>query len=302
MDPASIDQIQINFNPENLLAINAVIGLMMLGVSIDLKVSDFRLVLRSSRAMGVGLAAQLILLPLFTYLLTLVIRPHASIALGVILIVSCSGSNLTNILSYLANGNAALSICMTAASTAATLVMTPFNLSLWGSLQPAAAPFLRQINLSPLDVLMSIFMIVGVPLILGLTLSRIFPTLPDLIRRPFRIFSMAAFLGFAVMGLKANWEPFFAGFGALGPVVFLSSFLCFGLGYVSSLVFKLSNADRRSVFMEVGMQNPALALIIVFAFFEGAGGTAAVAAFWGVWQIIFGLILALLLSARPSGK
>jgi BASS family bile acid:Na+ symporter len=78
MAPELIDQMRLNFSPQSLFALNAVIGLMMLGVSLDLSLDDFKRIIVSPKAPGIGLAAQFILLPAFTFLLTLVIKPLAS--------------------------------------------------------------------------------------------------------------------------------------------------------------------------------------------------------------------------------
>jgi len=185
MDAAAIDQIRLNFNPQGLLVINMAIGLMMLGVALDLKLEDFKRVIVSPKAPSIGLGAQFILLPAFTFLLIYILQPQPSIALGMILVAACPGGNLSNIITYLAKGNSALSISMTAISTAAAIVMTPLNLALWGSLYPPTDAILRRVSLSPMDVFTTIFMILGIPLVIGLTLSRIFPTLADRVRRPF---------------------------------------------------------------------------------------------------------------------
>ena len=98
MSPELIDQMRLNFSPQSLFTLNAVIGLMMLGVSLDLKLEDFKRIVISPKAPGIGLRAQFILLPAFTFLLTLVIKPAPSMALGMMLIAACPGGNLSNII------------------------------------------------------------------------------------------------------------------------------------------------------------------------------------------------------------
>jgi len=159
MDPVVIDQIRLNFNAQGLLVINAAIGLMMLGVAIDLKLEDFKRIIKAPKAPAIGLVAQFILLPAFTFLLTLIIKPLPSVALGMILVAACPGGNLSNLMTYLAKGNTAISISMTAVSTLAAIVMTPLNLALWGSLNPATAPILQKVSLSPMDVFFTVFII-----------------------------------------------------------------------------------------------------------------------------------------------
>jgi BASS family bile acid:Na+ symporter len=299
MDATAIDQIRLNFSPEGLIALNAVIGLMMLGVSLDLKLKDFKRIFVSPKGPAIGLGAQFFLLPAFTFLLTLVLRPTPSMALGMILIAACPGGNLSNIMTYLANGNTAVSVSMTAVSTAASIVLTPLNLAIWGSINPATGPILRRVSLNPLDVLITIGLILGVPMIIGMTLSRVFPALADKIRRPFRVFSFFIFLAFVGAALAANWQIFLQVIGLVVVVVLIHNALALNLGYWSARLFRLAPRDVRAVAIEVGIQNSALGLILIFNFFEGLGGMAIIAAWWGIWHIIAGLSVALFWSRRP---
>lgn len=299
MAPEIIDQMRLNFSPQSLFALNAVIGLMMLGVSLDLSLDDFKRIIISPKAPGIGLAAQFILLPAFTFLLTLLIKPVPSMALGMILIAACPGGNLSNIMTYLARGNTAVSVSMTAVSTAAAIFMTPLNLSLWGGLNPATRPILMAVSLSPLDVFTTIFLILGIPMALGITLSRLFPRLADRVRKPFKAFSFLVFVGVVAMALSANWSVFLEAIGLVVFVVFLHNGLALSLGYASGRLMKLPSSDVRAVTIEVGIQNSALGLILIFNFFGGLGGMAIIAGWWGIWHIIAGLAVASFWSLRP---
>lgn len=299
MDPSAIDQVRLNFSPQSILTMNIVIGLMMLGVALELKLEDFKRIAVSPKAPAIGLGAQFILLPAFTFLLTLVIRPAPSMALGMILIAACPGGNLSNIMTYLARGNAAVSISMTAVSTAAAVVMTPLNLALWGSLNPATASILRRVSLSPFDVFTTIVLILGIPLTIGMLISGIFPSLAARIRKPFKIVSFVIFIGFVAVALSANWQVFLKVIGIVAFVVFLHNALALNLGYWSGRFLGLPRRDVRAVAIEVGIQNSALGLILIFDFFEGLGGMAIVAAWWGIWHIISGLTVAGFWSRRP---
>jgi len=292
MDVAMVDQVRLNFNPQGLLVINIAIGLMMFGVALDLKLEDFKRIIVSPKAPGIGLVAQFILLPALTFLLTLILRPQPSIALGMILVAACPGGNLSNIITYLAKGNCAVSISMTAVSTAAAIVMTPLNLALWGGLNPDTAEILRKVSLSPVDVFSTIFLILGIPLVLGLTLSRVFPALADKVRKPFKIFSLVFFMVIVCGALAANWSIFLKVVGLVMLIVLLHNALALNLGYWSGRLCRLNERDSRAVCIEVGIQNSALGLVLVFNFFEGLGGMAILVAWWGIWHIIAGLITA----------
>ena len=299
MDAAAVDQIRLNFNAQGLFVINAAIGLMMFGVALDLKLEDFKRIIVSPKAPGIGLIAQFVLLPALTFLLTLALRPQPSIALGMILVASCPGGNLSNIITYLAKGNCAVSISMTAVSTAAAIFMTPLNLSLWGSLNPETAVILKAVSLSPMDVFTTIFFILGVPLMAGLTLSRYFPFLADKVRKPFKIFSLIFFIVIVIGALAANWAIFIQVVGMVMLIVLLHNALALNLGYWSGRVSRLAERDCRAVCIEVGIQNSALGLVLVFNFFGGLGGMAILVAWWGIWHIIAGLITAFIFTRRP---
>ncbi len=302
MDPAAIDQITLNFNKQTLLVLNGIIGLMMFGMALDIKLEDFKRVIRSPKAPAIGLVAQFILLPALTYVLTLIINPAPSIALGMILVSACPGGNLSNIITYLARGNAAVSVSMTAVSTAAAVFMTPANLALWGSLNPATAPILRQVSLSPFDVFLTIFMILGIPLALGLTVSHLWPKLVERIRGPFKIFAIIVFCCFVAGALGANWRIFLEVIGLIVFAVFIHNTLALSLGYCSGRLAGLETRDVRAVAVEVGIQNSALALVLIFDFFNGLGGMAIIAGWWGIWHIIAGLTLAFFWSRRPPNQ
>ena len=297
MEP--IDQVALNFSESSLLMLNALIGLMMFGMALDLKVEDFKRIVRIPKAPAIGLGAQFILLPAFTFLLTLILDPAPSIALGMILVASCPGGNLSNIMTHLAGGNASLSVGMTAVSTAAAVVMTPLNLSIWGNLNPDTALILRQVSLSPVDLFLTIFVILGVPLVLGMVVARRFPALTDKIRSPFKVFSVVVFIGFVGVALAGNWENFLDYVGIVAFAVLIHNALALSLGYGSGRLARLDMRDTRAVSIEVGLQNSALGLVLVFDFFDGLGGMAIITAWWGIWHIVAGLSVAYFWSRRP---
>ena len=299
MDLATIDQVRLNFNPQGLFIINAAIGLMMLGVALELKLDDFKRVFVTPKAPLIGLVAQFVLLPAFTFVLTLIIKPPPSIALGMILVAACPGGNLSNIMTYLARGNCAISVSMTAVSTVAAIVMTPLNLALWGSLNPHTAGILRKVSLSPLDVFITVFVILGIPLCFGLLISRSFPALAAKVRKPFKIFSLVFFIGIVAAALGINWQYFLNYVGLVFFGVLVHNALALNLGYWSGRLCSLPEPDNRAVSIEVGIQNSGLGLVLVFNFFDGLGGMAILVAWWGIWHIIAGLTAAFIFSRRP---
>jgi len=298
MEPSVVDQIQLNFNSKGLLIVNAAIGLMMLGVALELKLEDFKRVIRSPKAPGIGLLAQFILLPAFTFVLISILKPQPSIALGMILVAACPGGNLSNLMTYLAKGNCAVSVSMTAISTLAAIVMTPLNLSLWGSLNPDTAQILKKVSLSPADVFFTVFIILGIPMAVGMTLTRVFPNLSKKVRKPFKIFTLIFFVVIVFGALAANWKIFLQVIGLIVFAVLIHNALALNLGYWSSKLACLPERDCRAVSIEVGIQNSALGLVLVFNFFSGLGGMAILVGWWGIWHIIAGLTAAFIFSRK----
>ncbi len=298
MDPEAVDQISLNFNPGTLVALNAVIGLMMFGMALDLKLEDFKRILRAPKGPAIGLGAQFILLPAFTFILTFVLPVTPSMALGMILVAACPGGNLSNVMTYLARGNAAMSVSMTAVSTAAAIVMTPLNLAIWGSLNPNTMGILREVSLNPFDVFKTIVVILGIPLTAGVVVAKIWPKAVVKVRRPFKVFSVVVFVAVVALALGANWDNFLRAIGLVFFGVLVHNAVALSSGYGAARLFKLDRRDSRAVCIEVGLQNSALALILIFDFFDGLGGMAIIAAWWGIWHIISGLSVALFFSRR----
>lgn len=294
-----MDLVRLNFNPQSLWVLNFIIGLVMFGVALDLKMADFKAVLVTPKPVLIGLAGQFVLLPAFSFLLVLAIHPSPSVALGMMLVAACPGGNISNFLTHYARGNTALSITMTALSTAVAIVMTPFNLSLWGGLHPEASQILKAVALDPLEMLLAVFLLLGLPMVVGMWTGYRYPKFVEKAHKPVKIFSLAVFGLFVIGALAANWRYFLDYVGFVVFAVFLHNGLALLTGYFAAKAAGLPERDRRAVSIEVGIQNSALGLILIFNFFDGLGGMAIVTAWWGIWHIVSGLTVATLWSRRP---
>ena len=296
-----MDAVRLNFNPQSLWALNAIIGLIMFGVALELKPRDFKAVLVMPKPVLIGLAAQFVLLPAFTFLLVLAIRPAPSIALGMMLVAACPGGNVSNFLTHHARGNTALSVSMTAVSTAVAIVMTPLNLALWAGMYEPTAAILRAVSLDPLDMLLAVALLLGLPMAAGMAIGHRFPRLVARVHRPVRAGSLLIFGLFVVGALAANWRHFVDWVGFVVFAVLLHNATAIASGWAAARVAGLPERDRRAVAIEVGIQNSALGLILVFNFFGGLGGMAIVTAWWGIWHLIAGLSVATWWSRRDPG-
>jgi len=287
-----LDAVRLNFSPESLVALNFILAFVMFGVALDMKWEDFRGIRAAPRAVLIGMAAQFLLLPAAAWALTMLLRPQPSIALGVILVACCPGGNISNFLTNFARGNTALSVTMTAFSTVGALFFTPFNASLWGSLNPATDAILRKIAIDPLEMFAAVAVLLVIPALAGMSVAHRFPRFAARARRPFRILSIGIFVAFVVLALAANWDYFLRYTSRVVIAVFVLNALGLSLGYFAARSVRLPPADRRAVSIEVGIQNSGLGLILIFNFFGGLGGMAITAAWWGIWHILSGLALA----------
>lgn len=295
---SAIDQIQLNFNPAALQFLNIVIALVMFGVALDLKVEDFKRVVRAPRAPLIGLASQFFVMPAFATLILIILQPHPSLALGIILVAACPGGNVSNFFTSLAGGNAALSVSMSAISTLCSIVMTPFNFLFWGQLNPHTAALLRDIHIAPEQILGTVLTILVVPTILGMLTSHYRHALAMRLMRPMRLLSVMVMVGFIVVAMVANWQHFLNHIGLAFWIVLIVNGVALLLGYWMARGLGLDKRDSKAVAFETGIQNTAFGLILIFNFFGGLGGMALIAAWWGVWHLVTGLSLSLYWNRR----
>lgn len=297
----AVDDVVLNFSPASLMLLNVVLAVVMFGVALDLTPGDFRRLLERPRAFFVGFFSQFFFLPAATFLLVLLLEPMPSMALGMMLVAACPGGNVSNFITHRAGGNLALSVSMTAASTACAVIMTPFNLAFWAGLYAPTRPLLEATSVSPWDMAFTVAILLVVPLLLGMFVNTRFPALAARLRGPMKPLSMLVLALFIVGALAANFQYFIAYVGLVAGVVFLHNGVALAGGYLLPWLAGLPEIDRRAISIETGIQNSGLGLVLIFNFFGGLGGMAIVAAWWGVWHIVSGLALAWWFSRRPSG-
>lgn len=287
-----IDEAVLDFSAGSLVLLNGILAVVMFSIAIDLAPRDFRVLARAPKPLIVGLVSQFVVLPVLTFLLVLAVRPQPSVALGLMLVAACPGGNISNFITHRAGGNAALSVSMTAFATVAAILLTPLNIAFWGSLYAPTAEILRATAIDPVNIAITVGLMLVLPLVLGVTLSARRPNVARKLRQPLQWVSMAIFVGFIIIALAANWAQFLTYAGGIAGLVILHNALALGGGYATASLAGLSAFDRRAVTIETGIQNSGLGLVLIFGFFGGLGGMAVVAAFWGIWHAISGLALA----------
>lgn len=295
-----IDDLRLSFDAGGLFAINAALAFIMFGVALDLSVRDFVALARDPRAPMVGLLCQFVLLPALTFPLAMAVAPTPSMALGMILVAACPGGNVSNVITQLAGGRVTVSVGMTAVSTLAAMVTTPLNLAFWGSRDPSTRALLTDVALDPTGVALNVAMVLAIPCVVGMTVAAWAPQLAARLRRPMRGASIAFFAIVVVAAFASNFQAFLVAIGTVAVPVALLNGLALALGWTAARIAGLPDADRRAVSIEVGIQNSGLGLVLIFTFFDGLGGMAAVAAWWGIWHILAGMAVAFWWSRREA--
>lgn len=301
MNPPPIDEIALNFSPATLLLLNAILGLVTFGVALSLKVEDFAALARAPRKVLTGLMSQFLFLPAATFGLVAALAPPPSIAMGLMLVAACPGGNVSNFFCFRAGGNTALSVALTAISSLAAVLLTPVNLAFWAGLYGPTAELVRATSVDPVHVAITVGLLLAAPLGAGVALNERRPDLALRLLRPMQTVSMAV-LGLFILGaLIGNWSYLQDYLGEVFVLVVLHNAVAFAGGYGIAFAAGLPERDRRAICVETGIQNSGLGLALIFNFFNGLGGMAVTAAFWGLWHLISGLTLASLLRMRRLG-
>ena len=288
-----IDQIQINFDSDSLWTLNLALALVMYGIALDIEIKQFKVLLQTPKLVLVGLLSQFILLPALTFLFVLWMKPPPSVALGLFLVAACPGGNVSNFMSHLAKANTALSITLTAFATVLSVIMTPLNFQWYASLYEPTEVLLRSISVEPADLFKVVGLLLAFPLSLGLYTRYRFKSIAVRLKKILKPSSLILFMVLVGMALASNWEAFQKYATQFADLVIFHNTLAILLGFITAAVFRLDRYSRRSIAIETGIQNSGLGLLLIFSFFDGLGGMAIIAALWGVWHLISGLLLGL---------
>jgi len=290
---AAINSARINFDPDQLFLLNICLAFLMFGVALDLRVDNFRQLLRRPRAPLVGLASQLLLLPLLTLGLIFLFRPPASIALGMLLVAACPGGNVSNFAVHLSGANAALSVFMTSITTLGAILVTPLYFTTLAGWLPGTDAVSTAIYVNPVNMVNTILQLILLPLSIGMFINYRFPVFTQRIRKIVRPLSLFIFVGFVIVAILKNLDNILSYLQLVLLYVIAHNAIALLVGYWFARLNRLPRYDARAIALETGIQNSGLGLILIFNFFDGLGGMALVAAFWGIWHLIsaFGLAM-----------
>ncbi|ENV31885.1 bile acid:sodium symporter family protein [Acinetobacter gerneri] len=268
-----------------------VLGIIMLGMGMTMTVDDFKSVLSQPKAVVIGVLAQFIVMPSVALLLCKVFQLPPEIAVGVILVGCCPGGTASNVITYMAKGNTALSVACTSVSTFLAPVLTP------------AIFYLLASQWLPIDagsMFVDILKVVIFPIIIGVFLRTLFKEKTEQYIQVMPLISVVGIVVIVAAIIAASKASIMqSGLLILG-VVMLHNALGFLLGFWASRLFKLSYFDSKAVSIEVGMQNSGLGVTLAAIHFAASPITAVPSAIFSLWHNISGPTLATYWAAKAN--
>lgn len=316
---AALDNVNLVLGGGTGLIMSIVLALIMFGIALSIDTTTLKNVFIKPKSILTGVLLQWIGLPAVTFLLIMCLNPFLTpmCCLGMLLVASCPGGNISNFMSSFSKGNVELSVSMTAVTTVFAPVFTPFNFWFWGNMYLKYASLRGTLSIPHLEIPFSeifktVFLILGIPIVAGILFSHFFPKVTDRIKKFFRIFSLVVFAVMVLGMFIPNWQIFIKYILFIFLLVFIHNASAFGIGALGATLMKLPKRDRRSITIEVGIQNSGLGLTLLLnpAIFKPEiwnnpetgifyGGMLCITAWWGIWHIISGLALSSYFRSRP---
>ncbi len=294
MTPEQINNFRIELGPASEMGLGAVLFIMMFAVALGLKPSHFIFFKDNPKDFPAGIIAQLIGLPLLTIALLYVINPAPTFALGMIIVACCPGGNVSNLLSLFGRANTALSVSLTATSSVAAAFFTPISILFWASQYGPTAKLLREIDFSIFGFLAQALILLALPLVLGMLIAKKWPDFALKLQKPLAMVGGLGLIIITVVGTLKYWHVLMAIGAVIIPLVIIHNALALALGYGTGWLMKSDIKSRRTLTIEIGIQNSGLGLIILLTQLSGLGGAVLITAMWGIWHIISGGIVACL--------
>jgi BASS family bile acid:Na+ symporter len=293
MNTETLDSLRIVLDPLGQAGVALALMLVMFGVALGLRVQDFRILADTPSLYLGGVLAQIVLLPLVTFGLIILISPPPSIALGMIVVACCPGGSVSNLLTYLSRGDIAVSVALTATSSMLAALLTPVSTLFWAQAYAPTAELLVSLEVNPLLFIGQTTLLLALPLAAGMIVAAKAPDIAERIRKRTTIAGAAVLGATIVYGIGYFYPILWPAVGLLASITILHNTAAFATGAVVGMVLTKQSSIRRALTFEVGIQNAGLALIILLAQLKGVGGAAAIAAVWGVWDLIAGGLLAI---------
>lgn len=269
--------------------VNTLLGIVMFGMGLTLKLSDFKVVFSRPKDVIIGFIAQFTIMPLLAYILTKVFRLSPELAIGVILVGTCPGGTSSNVMTYLSKGDVALSVGMTAVSTVFAPLLTPLLTLLYAG---------QKVDVNVMSMFLSIIKVVILPIGLGFIINYFFKKITEKIVEILPLISTTAIVAIVAAVVSANSAKLMTSGLLIIAVVILHNVLGYLTGYGVGKLLKLDTTKCRAISIEVGMQNSGLATSLAATHFAQYPLATIPGAVFSVWHNISGAILANFFASR----
>ena len=263
--------------------INPLLGVIMFGMGLTLRADDFRIVFSRPKDVIIGCLAQFTVMPLLAWLLARVFALDEALTVGVVLVGCCPGGTASNVITYLAKGDLALSVGMTGVSTLLAPVLTPLLVLLLAG---------KTVDVDVVGMLLSILWVVILPIVAGLIVKRLWPRQTTAATAYLPALSSLAICAIVLIVIAANAQKLLSSGLVVLLVVMLHNVGGLAIGYVVGTVLGMSAAKRKAVSIEVGMQNSGLASSLATLHFAAYPMATIPGAIFSVWHNLSGAIVA----------
>ena len=271
--------------------ISVLLGVVMFGMGLATRLDDFKVVFSRPRDIAIGCVAQFTIMPATAWALARLFGLDEALTVGVILVGCCPGGTASNVMTYLAKGDLALSVGMTGVSTILAPLLTPaLTLLLAG----------KTVDVHAVGMLVSILWVVILPICLGFVAKRFCPKATERVVRYMPTVSSVAIAAIIALVVAANAQRLAEGGVAVFLVVILHNVCGLALGYLVAAALHLAEPKRRALCIEVGMQNSGLAASLAAAHFAAYPMAAVPGAIFSVWHNVSGALVARLFARREK--
>lgn len=269
--------------------VNYLLMIVMFGMGLTLKFEDFKVVFTRPKDIIIGAIAQFTIMPLLAFLLSLIFKLPTELAVGVILVGTCPGGTSSNVMTYLAKGDVALSVGMTSVSTILAPFATPLLTLLYAG---------QRVNVNAVNMFISIVQVVIIPIGLGFIINRFFHKFTSHIKEILPLISVLAIVSIVAAVVSANSSRLMQVGYLIIIVVILHNCLGYLLGFTVGKLLRLDNSKCKAISIEVGMQNSGLATSLAATHFASMPLATVPGAIFSVWHNISGSIVANIMSSK----
>lgn len=269
--------------------VNYLLMIVMFGMGLTLKFEDFKVVFTRPKDIIIGAIAQFTIMPLLAFLLSIIFKLPNELAVGVILVGTCPGGTSSNVMTYLAKGDVALSVGMTSVSTILAPIATPLLTLLYAG---------QRVNVNAVNMFISIVQVVIIPIGLGFIINRFFHKFTNHIKEILPLISVLAIVSIVAAVVSSNSSRLMQVGYLIIIVVILHNCLGYLLGFIVGKLLRLNNSKCKAISIEVGMQNSGLATSLASTHFASMPLATIPGAIFSVWHNISGSIVANIMASK----